>query len=232
MTTLKPPFTANNMKSLYVKVVKGRYPKISSRYSDDLASVISKCLQTSPSKRATAKILMETPELTDHINDVKDGYDTIMLLSPQTNLLNTIKLPRKLLNISKRLPKANYSTPVITKTKVIDIKIAKGFPKIFEKPVSQQSSNRRKKNETVERSNVTPKVNHSVNYDSSSREVQSRLRRRLYKRISRHNDAVPIGDYPGKISLPKIQRVSTDHHRKYLENYSYRSQSGKRTIIR
>jgi serine/threonine protein kinase len=232
MTTLKPPFTAKDMKSLYVKVIRGHYPKISSRYSDDLASVISKCLKTSPSKRATAKILMETPELNDHINDVQDGYDTIMLLNSQTNLLNTIKLPKKLLNIAKRLPKANYSTPVVTKTKALEIKIAKGFPKIFEKTVSQQSSTRRKnKHETVERSNATPKVNYSVNYDSASRDLQSRLHKRLLKRVTRQNVAVPMGDYPAKISLPKIQRVNTDHQ-KYLVNYSSRSLSGIRPIIR
>lgn len=42
ITTLKPPFTAKDMKSLYVKVIRGYYPSIPRNYSDDLASVISK----------------------------------------------------------------------------------------------------------------------------------------------------------------------------------------------
>jgi len=41
MTTLKPPFTAKDMKSLYMKVIKGQYPSIPKKYSTDLADVIA-----------------------------------------------------------------------------------------------------------------------------------------------------------------------------------------------
>lgn len=41
MVTLKPPFTAKDMKSLYMKVIKGNYPSIPKKYSDDLADVIA-----------------------------------------------------------------------------------------------------------------------------------------------------------------------------------------------
>ena len=40
MTTLKPPFRAEDMEGLYKKVIKGHYPKIASHYSLDLAHVI------------------------------------------------------------------------------------------------------------------------------------------------------------------------------------------------
>jgi len=33
MTTLKPPFTAKNMKELYNNVTSGKFKKIPSRYS-------------------------------------------------------------------------------------------------------------------------------------------------------------------------------------------------------
>jgi NIMA (never in mitosis gene a)-related kinase len=33
MTTLKPPFDADNMDKLYKRVVKGHYPKISPHFS-------------------------------------------------------------------------------------------------------------------------------------------------------------------------------------------------------
>jgi len=36
MTTLKPPFRANDMNGLYKRVLKGQYPKIPSNYSSDL----------------------------------------------------------------------------------------------------------------------------------------------------------------------------------------------------
>lgn len=59
IASLRPPFTAKNMKSLYMKVVRGYYPSVPSKYSGDLEDVIQKCLKTSPSKRATAESLMD-----------------------------------------------------------------------------------------------------------------------------------------------------------------------------
>ena len=45
MTTLKPPFRAEDMEGLYKKVIRGYYPKISSTYSQDLSNVIRALLQ-------------------------------------------------------------------------------------------------------------------------------------------------------------------------------------------
>ena len=43
MTTLKPPFRAQDMNGLYKRVCKGVYPKIPNKYSEDLAMII-RCL--------------------------------------------------------------------------------------------------------------------------------------------------------------------------------------------
>jgi NIMA (never in mitosis gene a)-related kinase len=40
MTTLRPPFKAPDMKSLYKKVVAVDYPPISSKYSADLSGIL------------------------------------------------------------------------------------------------------------------------------------------------------------------------------------------------
>lgn len=190
-------------------------------------------MQTSPSKRATAESLINSTELNNHIDDVNDGSNSVMPSSPKTNLLNTIKLPKKLFDIAKRLPKANYSSPIILKKKVLDIKIAKGFPEIFEKPQSQLSSERRKKRyQTTDRSGVTPKVNHSINYDPPAKDIQSLIRNKLFKRIARPDIVSPTPNYPVKIKLPKIQRISTNHHHNYSVNYSCRSLTGKRPLVR
>jgi NIMA (never in mitosis gene a)-related kinase len=141
MTALKPPFTAKDMKSLYLKVIKGFYSSIPRRYSIDLSDVISMCLQTVASSRPTAEKLINSEALQRHIHDVKDESIKVGIDSPKTNLLNTIKLPKKLLDITKRLPKANYCSPILTsKKKILDIKIAKGLPEIFEKPRSRLAS--------------------------------------------------------------------------------------------
>ena len=40
MTTLKPPFRAEDMNGLYKKVIRGYYPKIPTQFSQDLSNVI------------------------------------------------------------------------------------------------------------------------------------------------------------------------------------------------
>ena len=48
MAMLKPPFRAQDMEGLCNKVLKGVYPKLSNRYSNDLAQLIKLMLQTDP----------------------------------------------------------------------------------------------------------------------------------------------------------------------------------------
>ena len=58
MTTLKPPFRANDMQSLYKKVLKGIFPKIPCTYSRDLAGIIKSLLQVTPHMRPSCSILL------------------------------------------------------------------------------------------------------------------------------------------------------------------------------
>ena len=51
MTTLKPPFRAQDMNGLYKRVLKGVYPKIPQTYSNDLSTMIKTLLQVNPSVR-------------------------------------------------------------------------------------------------------------------------------------------------------------------------------------
>lgn len=51
--TLRPPFKANDMQGLFEKVVKGNYPKIPKKFSDDLAIIIKGLLQVKPKNRPT-----------------------------------------------------------------------------------------------------------------------------------------------------------------------------------
>ena len=45
MTTLKPPFRAQDMNGLYKRVLKGAYPKIPNSFSADLNTMIKTLLQ-------------------------------------------------------------------------------------------------------------------------------------------------------------------------------------------
>lgn len=54
MAMLKPPFRAQDMEGLYKKITKGVYPKVSSRYSDELSNVIRLMLQVNPLHRPSS----------------------------------------------------------------------------------------------------------------------------------------------------------------------------------
>ena len=51
MTTLKPPFRAQDMNGLYKKVIKGAYPEIPKKYTKDLSDVIMRMLSVEPKLR-------------------------------------------------------------------------------------------------------------------------------------------------------------------------------------
>ena len=59
MTTLKPPFRAQDMNGLYKKVIAGKYPPISHKYSKQLAHVISMMLSTNSEARPSIKELLK-----------------------------------------------------------------------------------------------------------------------------------------------------------------------------
>ena len=59
MTTLKPPFRAEDMDGLYKKVIKGVYTKIGDNYSKQLSQVIKNMLQVNPSSRPDATELLQ-----------------------------------------------------------------------------------------------------------------------------------------------------------------------------
>ena len=55
MTTLKPPFRAQDMNGLYKRVLKGAYPEIPKKYTKDLADVITKFLTVEPKLRPSCE---------------------------------------------------------------------------------------------------------------------------------------------------------------------------------
>ena len=60
MTTLKPPFRAEDMDGLYKKVIKGSYSKIGDNYSKQLSQVIKGMLQVNPSNRPDSSKLLNS----------------------------------------------------------------------------------------------------------------------------------------------------------------------------
>ena len=103
---LLPPFTANDMKGLYNKVIKGNYKRIPDMYTDSLSNVIDMCLKVQPTSRPTASQLIRKKEIVLHLreNGIDDNDSNKSL-----NLLDTIRLPTDLRLIKDRLPTPKYT---------------------------------------------------------------------------------------------------------------------------
>ena len=116
MITFRPPFQAQSMEELYRKVMRGIYPKIPSRYSEDLSDAIKLMIQVEPGARPTCEELLKMPMIYKRIeffNETKSfdlDEEKSENLNKQLQLLKTITVPNRLENLSKNLPKPNYNT--------------------------------------------------------------------------------------------------------------------------
>lgn len=119
MICLKPPFQAEDMQNLYKKVVRGKFNKIPSNYSNDLWLIVQSLLQVNPLNRPDSKTLMNFQSFTRMNKDLfPDLYQTgDSLFEDQSKLLKTIYVPKNIMNVSDRLPQANYGGDRLSRKK-------------------------------------------------------------------------------------------------------------------
>lgn len=113
---LKPPFQAEDMQSLYKKVVRGVFPPLPNIYSSDFTEVLSCFIIVDPKKRPSAAQILRLPLVNKRVNIREENLD-----STSSNLLGTIKMPQNISLITDRLPEAKYhekskSEPPLTRT--------------------------------------------------------------------------------------------------------------------
>jgi NIMA (never in mitosis gene a)-related kinase len=119
MTTLKPPFRAQDMNGLYKRVLKGQYPPISHKFSKELSQIIAKLLTVDAKARPSTKeilrmeIIKKKAVELEQTNEHFEANDTFASLQDtdanSDPLLKTIRVPNNLTNLTSRLPKSNYS---------------------------------------------------------------------------------------------------------------------------
>ena len=61
MCKLKPPFDANSLPFLAMKIVKGKYAPIPNKYSSSMRKLVASLLNTRPSRRPTVHAILRTP---------------------------------------------------------------------------------------------------------------------------------------------------------------------------
>ena len=87
---LKTPFRAETMEGLFRKVMKGKYPEISKKYSNKFDYVISCMLKLKPEERPTTGDILKMPEILEKINELKI-YPLQNYLNNQNSRLNSGK---------------------------------------------------------------------------------------------------------------------------------------------
>jgi NIMA (never in mitosis gene a)-related kinase len=114
MLELHPPFKAENMKGLYEKVIKGKYPKINDRYSSDISDLLKILFSINPKERPSCDEILHNKIVIKRLDFLKSGGETNdnpdIINVDENTLLRTIRLPKKLIFLSNKLPKANYDT--------------------------------------------------------------------------------------------------------------------------
>ena len=96
--------------------MRGVYPKISSKYSEDLSDAIKIMIQVESGARPSCEELLKMPMISKRIEFFNENKDLDIIeetsdsLNKNLQLLKTINVPNKLENLSKSLPKPNYNT--------------------------------------------------------------------------------------------------------------------------
>ncbi|KAF2351479.1 Protein kinase domain [Trinorchestia longiramus] len=75
MAALKHPFEANCMKTLVMKIMKGSYRPISSKFSWDLKALIRQILQSNPTHRPSVTTILAQKIMLDRVPKFLEGID-------------------------------------------------------------------------------------------------------------------------------------------------------------
>ena len=112
MCKLMPPFQAKSMDELYKKIVRGFYPQIPSRYSDDLKEIIKIMIQTEVGARPNCDELLKMSIIQKKSEIINKNLIELNNNSDiNKKLLSTIRIPAEFSNFTRNLPKANYYSP-------------------------------------------------------------------------------------------------------------------------
>jgi NIMA (never in mitosis gene a)-related kinase 1/4/5 len=100
------------MEGLYKKVVRGIYPKINMDiFSEDIAAVVKSLLQVNPELRPSCADILANAEVKQYADLLCPEDIVTPRRGNQVDLLKTIRLPKKMLFLGGRLPKAQYDDP-------------------------------------------------------------------------------------------------------------------------
>ena len=108
--TLFPPFRAQNMETLFKKVIKGDINRIPDKYSYDLFIIVQLLIQVKPEKRPSCDEILQNDIIIKKIEYFKEKNNKNFDENDEEQfLLKTICVPKSLTFLSNQLPRPNYS---------------------------------------------------------------------------------------------------------------------------
>ena len=104
---LLPPFRGTSIKNLSKNIQKGVYQPINNFYSEDLKKIVSMMLVLKPEKRPSSSQLLQSDIVLKHIKK-EYGSNKNFLNEEKAYLIKTIKMPKNLREINRKLPMKRY----------------------------------------------------------------------------------------------------------------------------
>ena len=104
---LLPPFRGTSINNLSKNIQKGVYQPINNFYSEDLKKIVSMMLVLKPEKRPSSSQLLKSDIILRHIKK-EYGSNKSFLNEEKAYLIKTIKMPKNLREINRKLPMKRY----------------------------------------------------------------------------------------------------------------------------
>lgn len=113
MCTFTVPFEARSMEELRFKVMKGKFPSIPAVYSSDMQKMVKWLLISEPSQRPDINAVLSHPSVERRAHLAPEPETACpQNKGARPSTLETIKVPKNLRMLKKRLPAANYADMV------------------------------------------------------------------------------------------------------------------------
>ena len=210
---LKTPFRAETMEGLFRKVMKGKYPEISKKYSNKFDYVISWMLQLKPEERPTTEDILKLPEIVDKIEELKI-YPLYNNINIQNNRISSGKSKDNSINNSFQSSMIGNNSP--TSLNISMNKMVKNIsgnsldPSYYE--VENNNISKSNNDQTISKSNYinsrTPSnvnkseiiniLNNNLNYFNQKRNEEKKFvlnTIRIPKTLGKLNDKLPESQY-------------------------------------
>ena len=108
MASLHVPFRGTSLHQLYCRIMKGVYPQIPSRYSNDLKIILKLILNVDAQKRPSAEELLKNDIILKKIKELGINQNNESKSYEKAMLIKTIKIPKNISQINQQLPKKRY----------------------------------------------------------------------------------------------------------------------------